>query len=63
MPQAKLAPYRAKRDFSRTQEPEGSAARASDGFFIVQKHAARRLHYDLRLAHDGVLLSLSLIHI
>lgn len=57
MSQAKLAPYRAKRDFTRTREPEGSAAQESDGNFIVQKHAARRLHYDLRLAHDGVLLS------
>jgi bifunctional non-homologous end joining protein LigD len=57
MPQAKLAPYLSKRDFTRTQEPQGAEVGESDGLFIVQKHAARRLHYDLRLAHDGVLLS------
>src|SRR5690606_20998651 len=49
----------AKRDFSRTPEPEGKPARARrDNLqFLVQKHAARRLHYDLRLEWDGVLWS------
>jgi bifunctional non-homologous end joining protein LigD len=49
--------YRAKRDFSRTPEP---AAGADDGGaelrFVVHRHEARRLHYDLRLETDGVLL-------
>lgn len=53
--------YRAKRDFSRTREPAGTArpgeARGLGGAFVVHKHAARRLHYDLRLEHDGVLWS------
>ncbi len=57
MAQPKLATYHAKRDFSRTDEPRGDARGEAKGLFIVQKHAARRLHYDLRLAHDGVLLS------
>ena len=54
----KLERYERKRDFSRTPEPRG--ARASSGAalrYVIQKHAARRLHYDLRLEHDGVLKS------
>ncbi len=46
-----------KRDFSRTPEPAPEGAGASGGGFVVQKHAARRLHYDLRLELDGVLKS------
>jgi bifunctional non-homologous end joining protein LigD len=53
--------YRAKRDFKRTSEPAGRKRRvraaAAAGAFVVHKHAARRLHYDLRLEHDGVLWS------
>ena len=52
--------YRAKRDFSRTREPQGAKARRRadrGGIFVIHKHAARRLHYDLRLEHDGVLWS------
>ncbi|MGL4287580.1 MAG: DNA ligase D, partial [Phreatobacter sp.] len=53
--------YRAKRDFGRTREPAGTgnagAAKGQHGVFVVHKHAARRLHYDLRLEHDGVLWS------
>lgn len=53
--------YRAKRDFRRTREPRGSNPRntsaARGSAFVVHKHAARRLHYDLRLEHDGVLWS------
>ncbi len=55
----KLAEYNAKRDFKRTREPKGEVAkgRGKALSFLVQKHAARRLHYDLRLEWDGVLLS------
>ncbi len=56
-----LAPYRRKRDFTRTPEPSGetAAAAAPDGGrrFVVQRHRARRLHYDLRFEIDGVLVS------
>ncbi|MCX8007981.1 MAG: hypothetical protein N3B11_07740 [Coriobacteriia bacterium] len=55
-----LREYQAKRDFTRTNEPEGAQA-DDDGVsglrFVVHKHAATRLHYDLRLELDGVLKS------
>jgi bifunctional non-homologous end joining protein LigD len=56
----KLAAYQAKRDFGRTPEPSGrSRSRAPKGGrrFVVQRHRARRLHYDLRLEIGGVLVS------
>jgi bifunctional non-homologous end joining protein LigD len=55
----KLWTYQAKRDFTRTGEPQGAAAaRASDRLrFVIQKHDATRLHYDLRLELDGVFKS------
>jgi bifunctional non-homologous end joining protein LigD len=54
-----LDEYKRKRDFTRTPEPAGRvAARAArERFFCVQKHLASHLHYDLRLEHNGVLLS------
>ncbi|HEY3636600.1 MAG TPA: DNA ligase D, partial [Rhizomicrobium sp.] len=55
----KLARYQAKRDFSKTAEPSGEAKVSPSPRlrFVVQKHAARRLHYDLRLELDGVFKS------
>ncbi len=55
----RLGRYQAKRDFSRTPEPAGAAPAAGDGQrrFVVQRHRARRLHYDLRFEIDGVLVS------
>lgn len=53
-----LTKYRAKRDFSKTAEPSGSRARRTAGHtYLIQKHAASRLHYDFRLELDGVLKS------
>ena len=54
-----LAAYRRKRDFARTAEPSGEAAApASERLrFVIQKHDATRLHYDLRLEHGGVFKS------
>jgi bifunctional non-homologous end joining protein LigD len=53
-----LAEYRRKRDFTRTAEPRGGSARRKRKLaFVIQKHAARNLHYDLRLELDGVMKS------
>src|SRR3981189_952071 len=53
-----LAKYRAKRDFAKTAEPSGvKAAEADANRYLIQKHAARRLHYDFRLEMDGTLKS------
>lgn len=59
MDAAKLSKYRAKRDFAKTQEPSGEAkvANSKRRRFVIQKHAATRLHYDLRLELDGVFKS------
>jgi bifunctional non-homologous end joining protein LigD len=55
----KLSQYRSKRDFKKTAEPSGArtVSRAAGLRFVIQKHAARRLHYDLRLELDGVFKS------
>src|SRR5436305_2127099 len=53
-----LAKYRSKRDFSKTKEPSGVGRTSSGGnAYLIQKHAASRLHYDFRLELDGVLKS------
>ena len=57
---ANLKEYRSKRDASRTPEPvpaEGPLPTGDDDVFVVQQHHARRLHYDVRLERDGVLVS------
>lgn len=51
---AGLSTYHAKRDFKRTREPKGRVARSNKHRFVIQRHAATRLHYDLRLELDGV---------
>ena len=59
MAKASLSAYRAKRDFSKTAEPSGKRQAASSPRlrFVIQKHAARRLHYDLRLEFNGTFKS------
>ena len=52
-----LQTYRKKRQFDLTPEPRGRVGRTRGNQFVVQKHAARRLHYDLRLELDGVMKS------
>ena len=55
----KLAEYRRKRDFTKTAEPAGTTTRARKAHlrFVIQKHAASHLHFDLRLELDGVMKS------
>lgn len=59
MASTKLGTYRKKRDFSKTAEPTGKARIVSSLHrrFVIQKHDATRLHYDLRLEFDGVFKS------
>lgn len=55
-----LSEYRRKRDFARSAEPRGRRApgeRGDERRFVIQKHAARQLHYDFRLELDGTLKS------
>jgi DNA ligase D-like protein (predicted 3'-phosphoesterase) len=53
----RLAKYREKRDFHKTDEPQGEEKMSDGRVYVVQKHAATHLHYDLRLEMDGVLKS------
>ncbi len=55
----KLNAYKKKRDFKKTTEPSAKKTKSNKGAlrFVIQKHAARRLHYDFRIELDGVLLS------
>ena len=61
MPRGKLQDYKAKRDFKATPEPAGEAEPGrvpnQSPRFVVQEHSATRLHWDLRLEHDGVAAS------
>ena len=57
MPPDLLERYNAKRDFAKTAEPAGRIAKGAGNVFMVQKHDATRLHWDLRLEADGVLKS------
>ncbi len=52
-----LAEYKAKRDFGKTPEPGPKRGKVKGNSFVIQKHAARRTHFDFRLEHDGVLKS------
>ena len=57
----KLETYRSKRSAQKTPEPMGEEAASADGRrFVVQEHHATRLHWDLRLEHDGVLVSFAI---
>lgn len=59
MARTSLKTYRTKRDFTKTSEPSGKTAVAASKVrrFVIQKHDATRLHYDLRLEFDGVFKS------
>ncbi len=59
MPSSKLdiGTYNRKRDFTKTKEPKGRRLKGKGDSFVVQKHAASRLHWDFRLELDGVLKS------
>jgi len=58
MARSSLKDYQEKRDFKRTPEPAGGRGPAAAApIFVIQKHAARHLHYDFRLEVDGVLKS------
>ena len=54
---SRLKAYREKRDFTKTREPKPKIGRQKAWRFVVQRHDARRLHFDLRLELDGVLKS------
>src|SRR5690349_287320 len=54
----RLRDYKAKRDFTRTREPEGKAGKSGRKLrYLIQKHDASHLHYDFRLEWNGTLMS------
>jgi bifunctional non-homologous end joining protein LigD len=60
-PPERLSEYNRKRSFDKTPEPAGDGPPEQAGNrFVIQEHHARRLHWDLRLEHDGVLVSWAL---
>ncbi|WP_166354942.1 DNA ligase D [Phytoactinopolyspora limicola] len=59
-PPEKLNEYHNKRSFENTPEPRGRDTSGAGNRFVIQEHHARRLHWDLRLEHDGVLVSWAL---
>jgi bifunctional non-homologous end joining protein LigD len=60
-PDASLKEYRGKRDFDASTEPSGEQAATDEALrYVIQEHHATRLHWDLRLEHDGVLASWAL---
>ncbi|RWC64255.1 hypothetical protein [Mesorhizobium sp.] len=63
MTKGELSTYRAKRDFTKTKEPSGerSIAKSSRLRLFIQKHAATRLHYDLRLTFDGEVMKKTVV--
>ncbi len=63
-PDDRLAAYRSMRDGSKTPEPVPADAPppTSGNSFVIQEHHARKLHYDFRLEHDGVLVSWAIPH-
>src|SRR2546423_10945403 len=56
-PALDIETYNRKRDFAKTKEPRGRKLKGKGDSFVVQKHAASRLHWDFRLELDGVLKS------
>lgn len=52
-----LEDYWKKRDFKKTKEPKGKLRKSNGRIYVIQKHDATRLHYDLRLEREGVLKS------
>jgi DNA ligase D-like protein (predicted 3'-phosphoesterase) len=52
-----LEEYRKRRDFQKTEEPSGGDEEQAGNIYVIQKHQATHLHYDLRLEMDGVLRS------
>src|SRR6185312_16856935 len=56
-PSSALQLYHAKRRFAETPEPKGAKSKKAGWRYVIQKHAATRLHYDFRLELDGVLKS------